>query len=253
MSTDFFSTIADSYARYRPGYPPALYAFLAAHCRRRRLAWDCATGNGQAACGLAAHFDLVVGTDLSLTQLSRARRSPRVVYAASTAERSPFAEASVDLVTVAQALHWFELPAFYSDIDHVLADDGLLAIWSYQLLRVSPAVDSVVDRLYHEIVGPFWPPQRALIEQGYGSLPFPYREIDCPTFTMAYDWSLERLIGYLGSWSASQRYREAHGEDPVRKVATALGDAWGDAGERRAVRWPLILRAGRRPARNPRS
>ncbi len=168
------------------------------------------------------------------------------------AERPPLGAAAIDLVTVAQALHWFDLTVFFRAVDRVLTDDGVLAVWCYQLLRIDAAVDAVIDRLYHEIVGRFWPAQRRLVEQGYARLPFPYSEQSCPSFAMEYQWSLQRLLGYLGSWSACQRYREANGADPVALLARALGDAWGDPARERIVRWPLVVRLGHRPQRRPR-
>lgn len=249
MQNNYFSRVAGAYARYRPQYPPELYEFLAGCCRHRRRAWDCATGNGQAAGALASHFDFVLATDVSMQQLARATGQARVAYAVSSAEQPPLGTAAVDLVSVAQALHWFDLSVFYRTVDRVLADGGVLAVWCYQLLRIDAAVDAVIDRLYHKIVGPFWPPQRKLVEQGYATLTFPYPEQSCPPFAMQYEWSLQQLLGYLGSWSACQRYREANRSDPVALVAGRLGDAWGDSAGTRIVRWPVVVRVGQRQRR----
>ena len=248
MKNNYFSTVAGAYACYRPHYPQELYEFLAGCCRHVRRAWDCATGNGQAAVALAAHFDFVVATDLSQQQLAHAAASDRVGYAVSSAEQAPLGTAAVDLVSVAQALHWFDLPVFYRAVDRVLAEDGVLAVWCYQLLRTNAEVDAVIDRLYHEVVGPFWPPQRKMVEQGYATLAFPYPERSCPPFAMKYEWSLQQLLGYMGSWSACQRYREANRKDPVALIAGALGEAWGDPAATRIVRWPLAVRVGKKPS-----
>lgn len=251
MKADYFSGVADSYSRFRPNYPPVLFDYLFGLCRRRRLAWDCATGNGQAATALTAGFDAVLATDLSAEQIARAACRRAVHYAVASAESPPVAESAVDLVTVAQALHWFDLGRFYAAVDRVLADDGVLAVWCYQLLRIDAVVDAVVRRYYHDVVGSYWPPQRALVEDGYRSLPFPYREIGCPEMTMTHEWSLAQLFGYLGSWSASQRYREIRGDEPLKSIGAALERAWGDPAASRIVRCPVVMRVGRRPPRAP--
>jgi SAM-dependent methyltransferase len=245
--TDHFSRQAAQYQASRPGYPTELFAFLAALTPARDLALDCATGNGQAAWGLAAHFDKVIATDLSAAQLVLGRPHPRVHYAAATAERLPIADRSVDLVAVAQALHWFDLPAFYAEIGRIARPGAVVAAWSYGLTRVAPEIDQVVARLYTEIVGAYWPPERLLVESGYPDLPFPFEPIATPTLGLRADWPLERLLGYLASWSAVQRYKDAIGTDPLRLVRDALGTAWGDAAATRSIHWPLVLRVGRAP------
>jgi SAM-dependent methyltransferase len=241
---DHFSGHAADYSRFRPEYPAALFAWLAALAPARDRAWDCATGNGQAACALAPHFRDVVATDASAQQLENARSCDGVRYTVAPAEASGLAEHSVDLITVAQALHWFDLERFYAEARRVLRPGGVVAVWNYNLFRLDPAVDAIVDRFYAETVGPYWPPERRLVENGYRELPFPFTVIAAAPFEMASRWSLEHLIGYLGTWSAVRRYREAHGCDPVAAILGELSAAWGDAGERE-VRWPLEMRVGR--------
>jgi SAM-dependent methyltransferase len=242
---DHFSGHAGSYARHRPTYPPALYAWLAELAPARDAAWDCGTGSGQAAVALAAHFATVTATDPSAEQVAHAAPHPRVRYAVAPAEASGLADASADLVTVAQALHWFDLPAFYAEARRVLGPGGVLAAWSYDLMHVAPEVDVVVRRLYLDVVGPYWPPERALVEDGYRGIPFPFAEVEPPPLEMSAAWALDDLVGYMGTWSATQRFRAATGADPVAEHLPELRAAWGDPAAVRGVRWPLGIRVGR--------
>lgn len=241
---DHFSGHAGDYARHRPRYPAALFDWLAEQVPGHELAWDAGTGNGQAALALAAHFRRVHATDASALQLAHAAAHPRVRYAVEAAERCSLADASADLVTVGQALHWFELEAFYAEVRRVLRPGGLIAAWTYLLTRVDEQVDGVVAHLYRDVVGACWPPERAHVEAAYRDLAFPFREIDGPRLELRVDWRLPEFVAYLRTWSAVARYRERYGEDPLAQVAGALASAWGAPGERRQVVWPLALRAG---------
>lgn len=243
---DHFSSHAADYARYRPHYPAELYAALAARCEDHALAWDCGTGNGQAAVGLAAHFDRVVATDASAEQIAQAEPHPRVTYHVAPAPRSPLAGASADLVTVAQAIHWFDVDAFYAEVRRVLKPGGALAVWTYGLQRVAPEIDPLLDRFYRAIVGPYWPPERRHVDAAYRTLPFPFAEESLPVPPMTMDWTLDELLGYLGTWSASQRYLRATGEDPVAQIREDVAAAWGEPGAARRVTWPLYIRLGRK-------
>jgi len=244
---DHFSDVAGRYAAHRPGYPVPLYEWLASLTPARDLAWDCATGSGQAARGLAAHFDTVVATDAAPAQVAHAQPHPRVRYAVAEAGRSDLAPASVALVTVAQALHWFDLEAFYAEVARVLVPGGVLAVWTYNLARVTPAVDAVIDHFYSEVVNGWWPAGREHVEEGYRRLPFPYPQRPVPAFAMHARWDLAALIGYLRTWSAVQRFREARSEDPVAALIPALQRAWGESSVTHEVRWPLTVRVGRAP------
>lgn len=244
-ANDHFSRQAAEYRASRPGYPAALFDFLAQACVRHDRALDCATGNGQAAVGLASRFAAVVATDLSVAQLARAEARPNVRYLAATAERLPLADASVDLVTVAQALHWIDLAEFYPELARIARSGALIAAWSYGRMRVDPRVDAVVEQLYSDIVGPYWPPGREHVESGYRDLPFPFAPVAAPELAMVADWPLERLLGYLASWSAVQRYVVQHGCDPLDQVREDLRVAWGAPGATRRIEWPLALRVGR--------
>ena len=251
---DHFSGHADDYARYRPTYPPELFAYLAALCAAHDLAWDCATGNGQAALGLAEHFDRVVATDASAEQIEAAAQHPRVTYAVAPARNSPLDDASADLVTVAQALHWIDPEPFYAEVRRVLNPDGVFAAWTYGLFHLAPddptadAVDPLIETFYRDRVGPYWPPERRHIEANYQSLPFPFEDVETPDFTIEMAWTLADVLGYLRTWSATKRYQQDRGHDPVDAVAADFAEAWGDPSTRRTLQWPLPLRVGRRPS-----
>lgn len=242
---DHFSGHAASYAAYRPGYPAELFRFLADCCNERRQAWDCATGNGQTAVELAQYFDQVVATDASAAQVDAARPHPKVRYGVATAERSGLDGRSIDLITVAQALHWFDLDRFFAEALRVLVPGGVLAAWSYGLCRVEPDVDAAVLALYQDL-DPYWPPERRIVDEGYGGIELPMPAIASPGFEMTVRWSAEAMLGYLRTWSASQRYLRDRGADPVAAIAARVRGAWG--GGEREVAWPLAIKLGRKPA-----
>jgi SAM-dependent methyltransferase len=241
---DHFSGQADRYEAFRPTYPDALFAYLAALCTHRDLAWDCATGNGQAAAALAPHFLSVIATDASAQQIAQARPHEKVHYLVAPAERVPVRAESVNLVTVAQALHWLDLPRFYAEVRRVSRPGALLAVWCYQLARTSPEVDASIDRLYARLEA-YWPPERRLVEERYQSLPFPFEEITPPGFLMVHSWDLDHLMGYLGTWSAAHRYPAQTGKDPLDLIRDELAMAWADPAQERDVTWPLCVRVGR--------
>jgi SAM-dependent methyltransferase len=249
---DHFSGQAGDYARFRPGYPARLFAWLADAAPSRGRAWDCGTGSGQAACGLAEHFREVVATEPSAAQLAHAAPHPRVRDVRAVAESAPLRAASVDVVAVAQALHWFDLDRFYGEVRRVARPGALLAVWTYGLARVSPPVDAAVRHFYGAVVGPYWPPERRHVESGYRTLPFPFDELPPPPLHAEHTWTLRDLLGFLRSWSAVGRYRAARGVDPVAAATPALAAAWGHPSLPRRVRWPLALRVARvRPTRPP--
>jgi SAM-dependent methyltransferase len=246
---DHFSGRAGDYARYRPDYPRALFDFLAAVAPAREIAWDCATGSGQAALGLAKDFRAVVATDASVRQISNAAPHPRVRYAVAAAEQAPFPDGSVSLVAAAQALHWFDRARFWEEARRVLVRRGIVAVWSYHGFYVTPEIEAVVHRFYKEVVGPYWPPERALVEKGYEALEFPFEPIGPPALSLEKHWDLSSVIGYLRTWSATQRYEAALGGDPLKVIREELAAAWGLPQQVRPFRWDLDLRIGRRGSR----
>lgn len=243
---DHFSAVAAGYAAYRPGYPDALFSYLASLPSKRALAWDCGCGSGQATLGLAPYFARVIGTDASEAQLAKAPPHPRVEYRVARADQSGLEAATVDLVTVAQAIHWFDLEPFYAEVRRVAAPGGVLAAWVYPNAALDePALNDVLQRFYRETVGPYWPPGRELAETGYRTLRFPFDELTPPAFEIVARWTLEELLGYVGSWSATARYVAALGHDPRGMLRATLTPHWGAPDTRQPVRWPLRLRVGR--------
>lgn len=242
---DHFSTHSTAYAKYRPRYPAALFEYLASVTTQHERAWDCATGNGQAALSLVPFFEQVIATDASQSQLESAGLHEKISYRVATAEHTNIEAESVDLVTVAQALHWFDLDAFYAEVKRVLKPSGVLAVWSYNLLEIAPEIDAKINSFYSETVGPYWPPERILIEDGYRSIAFPFRELTPPPVQMEARWNLFDLLGYLRTWSATKRFIEARGFDPVTNLSNDLLSDWGAPEEEKLVRWPLSLRVGK--------
>jgi SAM-dependent methyltransferase len=241
---DHFSAQAADYAKFRPRYPRELFRFLASIAPARDLAWDCATGNGQAAVELAEVFHHVIATDASDKQITNAEPHPRVEYRLAPAETSGIEPGTIDLVTIAQALHWFDLEQFYAEVRRVLKPEGVVAAWAYKLARVTPAIDAVVSHYYSDVVGVYWPPERLLVEK-FEELPFPFPEIAAPPFEMLAEWNLEHLIGYLRTWSATQRSMAANQRDPLEMIDRNLRSNWGSGEQLRRVVWPLTVRIGR--------
>ena len=243
---DHFSRSAPAYAAYRPSYPAPLISYISSLCAARDLAWDAGTGSGQAAVRLAAHFTAVVATDASADQIGHAQPHPTVTYRIAPEDQSGLASRSADLVTVAQALHWFDLPRFYREVRRVLKPGGVLAAWCYGRVRVDAAVDPIIDDFYARRLAPFWPPERRHVEAAYGDLPFPFDEIRPKPWVMKAPLTRPAFLGYLGTWSAVARARESDGSDPLAELARQLADAWRDEDEPRIVTWPIGLRVGTR-------
>lgn len=244
---DHFSSVANRYADFRPHYPAALFDYLATLAPRKTRVWDCACGSGQATVDLAARFDRVIGTDASREQIASATPSPGIEYRVAAAEQAGLPDRSIGLVTVAQAVHWFDFARFYQEVKRVLTAEGLVAVWAYGINTVEG--DKVNDRVQHfyaDTVGPYWPPERKLVEEGYRTIPFPFAEITPPAFRMEARWTLEELLGYFSTWSATNRYIKATGHNPLEPLAAELKQVWGEPAQRRQIVWPLAVRVGRR-------
>lgn len=242
---DNFSNHAATYAQFRPVYPKELYDFLLGLVPETNLAWDCGCGNGQVARVLADHFEMVEATDISEKQIENALQKPNINYRVAPAENSGLRSGSVNLVTVAQALHWFDFDAFYQEVYRVSQPGAIIAVWCYSLLQINPETDALIYDLYADILGDsYWDPERKLVEEQYQTIPFPFKEIDAPDFSIQVKWSLEHLMGYLNSWSAVQHYIRANGENPVQLIAEGLKKAWGNQEELTIV-FPLFTRIGK--------
>ncbi|MDO4878947.1 MAG: class I SAM-dependent methyltransferase [Neisseria sp.] len=243
---DYFSSSSDSYAAYRPDYPAELAQWLADCAPSRRTALDCACGTGQLGVLLAEYFQTVYAADASAAQIANAAARPNVAYRVAPAERSGLADGSVDLITVAQAAHWLDLPAFYAEARRVARPNALLALISYGVLHVDNAViDGIIGRFYRQTIAPYWPPERRHVENGYADLPFPFARVDAPPFAMCKRWNLAQLSGYLSTWSAVAAARKVLPADPWARLEAELAAVWGGAETEYAVSWPLTVRAGR--------
>lgn len=240
---DHFSRQAADYAKYRPRYPREMFEYLGSIAPARQFAWDCATGNGQAAVELANVFDRVIATDASEIQIANAEPHEHVEYRVAPAEQSGLQSDGFDVIMIAQALHWLNHDKFYPEVQRVLRENGVFAASAYNHLRTESRIKEIVKRYYYEIVGPYWPPERELIEQ-FPKIPFPFRDRDTPAFEIAAEWNLSHLVGYLRSWSSTQRFIAATNLNPLEEIAVDLKKAWGDPQKTRTIVWPLTLRVG---------
>lgn len=239
---DLFSSQSEAYATFRPTYPEELYDFIFQRVRNKADAWDCATGNGQVAQYLARHFDKVHATDISQQQLDHAFRKGNIFYSVSPAEKTSFQNNQFDLITVAQALHWFDRKAFYPEVRRVSKPGGILAVWGYGFLSISPYVDKLMMRFYKETVGPYWDGARRLVEEEYRSISFPFEQIEPPFFSIKVPWTLSQLSGYLSSWSATQKFINEKGYDPVPSFVESLVKHWTQPVM--AVTFPIFTKIG---------
>jgi SAM-dependent methyltransferase len=244
---DYFSQQSSDYAKYRPTYPEALFTYLADIAPNRQIAWDCATGNGQVAVSLAGYFQHIYATDASTKQIANAFPHNRVIYTVAVAEASGLADRSIDLLTVGQALHWFDLDRFYAEAKRVLKLQGVIAVWCYGLFTVADMACQLHQVLqdFHQEIEPFWPPERKLVQECYRTIPFPFTELELPNFTMTATWSLDNTIGYLSTWSATQRFIARYGVEAMALGVDKIKRAWGNPERVIEIRWPIHIRVGR--------
>jgi len=224
---DHFSATAPEYSRYRPRYPESLYDFIVEKLPRRELAWDCATGSGQSAVSLARRFARVIATDAAERQIANAVPLDNVEYRVALAEDPGLEDDSVDLVTVSQALHWFDLDRFFAQVRRVARETAWIAAWAYDILEVAPGIDELLSEFYAVTMGPWWPPERRYVVERYETLPFPFRTVPSPPFRMEARWTVDEMLGYLGTWSAVRRCREQTASDPLEALAPELRARWG--------------------------
>ena len=244
QTKDYFSDQSKIYATFRPTYPDELYQFIFKHLKNKNVAWDCATGNGQVAQYLAPHFQGVYATDISQQQIDNATQASNIFYSVGKAEETGFKNNQFDLITVGQALHWFNRQAFYKEVKRIGKPDGLIAVWGYANLNISPAIDKPFMDFYNNTVGPYWDEARRLVEREYEGVEFPFQQIPSPKFQIKVNWTLERLSGYLSSWSATQKFIKTNGYNPVDKFIQSLSDLW-KPGESKSVTFPVFLKLGK--------
>jgi ubiquinone/menaquinone biosynthesis C-methylase UbiE len=239
---DYFSSQSKAYAAFRPTYPKALYDFIFRQVRIKETAWDCATGNGQVASYLADYFHDVYATDISQQQLDHAHKKRNIHYSIGSAERPSFESNQFDLITVAQALHWFDRDKFYEEVKRVGKPDSILAIWGYAMLYIEPSIDELILNFYNETVGPYWDDARRLVEQEYQTISFPFEKLETPRFSIEVEWTLSQLSGYFSSWSATQKYIKEKGTDPVPDFIETLRKHW--TRQSMNVTFPIFTRIG---------
>ncbi len=245
---DHFSAVAADYANARPEYPGALYDWIAAIAPADCLLWEAGCGSGQATRGLAQRFNRVHATDPSAAQLAKAQGPANATFAVEPGERCSLPDASADAVCVAQALHWFDRPAFFAECARVLKPGGVLVAWGYQDIVMPDAMLAAANDALQQAILPYWPPERVLIDEAYPGFEWPFPAVRAPDFELRAQWTLPRLLGYFSSYSATQRFRAAKGTDPVAAHAPALAAAWGAPDAVREVRWPMFVHARRKPA-----
>jgi len=261
---DHFSKQSKVYASSRPNYPRAIFEFIIGLVDEKNLAWDCATGNGQAAVVLAEYFKQVVASDISTKQIENAqRKNSNISYQIFPAEKTPFEDDSVDLVTIAQALHWFDFDRFYNETKRVLkrkrdggagsgkkkSRGGVIAAWAYGFHTISPEIDKVTHHLYEDILGDkYWPKERKYVESRYETIPFPFKQIPVPHFQIKLSWTMSELMNYFYSWSSVQKFVEKNNYDPISKIRESLEYAWGGKNhiyQKRSVVWPMYFKVGK--------
>ncbi len=244
MTKDNFSKQSGAYSVYRPGYPDELFDFLLTHVSNRNTALDVATGNGQVANVLSNHFEKVYATDISAKQIENSMAGPNIIYSVASAEASGFDDQQFDLITCGQAAHWFRLPLFYEEVKRIIKPGGLLALFGYKLPEIDTATDKVIDELYTGVLDSFWDPERKLVEDGYESLEFHFLKIPHPEFKMEYRWTCEQVLGFLGTWSAVQHYKNKLGADPLELISKKLEKTWGPVATKK-ISFPLFLIAAK--------
>jgi len=241
---DYFSNHSKIYAAFRPVYPKALYDYILPFVKEKDTAWDVATGNGQVARVIAEHFERVHATDISKAQLESAFQKNNIFYGVGRAEESGFSDHGIDLVTVGQALHWFNLDAFFSEARRALKPNGIIAVWGYAILRISGDIDQHFMHFYNNIVGPYWDDARKLVENEYASIAFPFDELPAKQFEIVVEWNADQFAGYLTSWSATQKFIRTHGFNPVEDFMRTLQPLW-KRNETKVVSFPVFLRLGK--------
>lgn len=240
---DNFSKQAKAYSQFRPSYPDEMIEYVVSFVKNRSKALDIATGNGQVANKLSNYFDKVYATDISENQLSNATQKENIIYSKESAEETSFDENQFDLVTVAQAIHWFDFDKFYKELNRILKPDGIFAVLGYGLFKSNPDSDKILHHFYNNITGKYWDKERKYLDENYETIPFPLEELEVKSFQNEFTWSFEELIGYLSTWSATQHYITQNNQNPIDLIHNDLKNSW-EKGDKK-VTFPLLLRIGK--------
>ena len=245
MLKDLFSQQASVYAKYRPTYPKELFDYITGFVEEKKIAWDCATGNGQAAQMLASYFEKVEATDISEAQLALAIKKENIRYRVSPAEKTPFADNSFDLITIATAYHWLDRKAFHKEATRVGKHNCVVAAWAYNVVQSeNEALNKIIHYFYRDVVGSYWDKERKHVDESYQNLEFDFSQLPTKNFAISLAWNKEEFLGYLSSWSAVQHYINKRGSSPLSLIADELRKAWpGD--DSKEFYFPLFLRIGR--------
>ena len=240
---DNFSTQAGLYAQYRPTYPPELFEYVVSFVSNKNTAWDCGTGNGQSALALSGYFKKVIATDISSKQIDNAEKAPNIFYSVQSAEKTNIEVNSIDLVTVAQAIHWFDFEKFYTEVKRVASENAIIAVWTYSLLKINESIDQLIRNYHFNFLGSYWDAERKYVDDEYKNIPFPFEKIKVPSFNIEVNWSIEDLEGYLNTWSALQKYIKVNGVNPVPDLIYSLRPYWGPEVKREII-FPIHLLLG---------
>lgn len=242
--TDLFSESADLYARARPHYPHDLFTFIARHAPSLERAWDCGTGNGQAAISLAAHFSKVYATDPSQDQLNHASAASNVCYSVQRAEQTTFPAKHFDAICVAQALHWFDFDLFFSEVKRLAKPGAIFTAWGYSWPGVTPSFDDIFKSVIRDVIEPYWAPQNRLLWRAFADVPFPFDRLDPPEYQISASWTFHQFLSYIATWSAIRKYAVETGEELLDKAESVLRPHWGNPDVARDVSMPLCVLAG---------
>ena len=234
-----FTKQSSAYATFRPEYPRSLFEFLSGKVKSNQLAWDCATGTGQAARSLSQYFDQVIATDISLSQINEASGEDNIIFKEASAEKSPLQSESVDLITIAQAIHWFDLDQFYKEVDRVLKPGGLISAWGYGFFKCREDLNAVFDHFSYEILKPYWSDRNWFLVDGYPGLKLPYTKLETPSVFLEVEWNFEQVKGYLKSWSAYQKFIDENHQDPFMRIEQDLKTIWGSPETKHSFKWDI--------------
>jgi hypothetical protein len=241
---DNFSQQSSLYSQFRPDYPAELFEYILKVVPHKKTAWDCATGNGQSAFSLSSHFEKVIATDISSKQLDNAEKAQNIFYSVQPAEQTNIESNIIDLVTVAQAIHWFDFEKFYAEVKRVAADNAVIAVWCYTLLRINEPINAVLDNYHFSTMAGYWDAERKYVDEGYQTIPFPFEKIKTPGFFIEKYWTIDELEGYLNTWSALQKYIAVNKRNPVPELIKSIQPFWGNNSKQKII-FPIQLLLGR--------